>query len=353
MNIEELNALFSSVDPNVIKIEDEIYKEEKLRDKMHDLMRIAGNNICVECGDKDPEWASVSLGIYMCITCSGIHRNLGVHISRVKSLFLDNWKREELEFLRDNGNAKSKSTWEHKVPENFVRPTPTDTTALKEQYIRAKYERKEFTNEAKKQWKNEFPHFEGKLVKRGRKVKNWKSRWCVLHGSVMLYFKKKQDPFQAGEITLKEAEFIDCTPENLEGHTNCFVIRMPGREFFVSADSPEIMYDWIQHSRNARNMLCKENPQGVSASETDVKEVLPKITKELDIQKRKYNKKTYTNCFIGASLVDWLVFHARMRSRDEATIIGKKLIDEGYIQSCTNEPFQDNESLYQFLKTEC
>lgn len=39
----------------------------------------------------DPEWASLNLGILMCIECSGVHRNLGSHISKVRSLGLDDW----------------------------------------------------------------------------------------------------------------------------------------------------------------------------------------------------------------------------------------------------------------------
>ena len=39
--------------------------------------------MCVDCGNENPEWASVNIGIVMCIECSGIHRNLGSHISQV------------------------------------------------------------------------------------------------------------------------------------------------------------------------------------------------------------------------------------------------------------------------------
>lgn len=47
------------------------------------LREIPGNNLCAECGSPDPDWASLNLGILMCIECSGVHRNLGVHISKV------------------------------------------------------------------------------------------------------------------------------------------------------------------------------------------------------------------------------------------------------------------------------
>lgn len=53
--------------------------------------RVAGNANCVDCDASAPEWASLNLGVLMCIECSGIHRNLGSHISKVRSLGLDDW----------------------------------------------------------------------------------------------------------------------------------------------------------------------------------------------------------------------------------------------------------------------
>lgn len=53
--------------------------------------RVLGNGFCADCEAARPEWASLNLGILMCIECSGIHRNLGSHISKVRSLGLDEW----------------------------------------------------------------------------------------------------------------------------------------------------------------------------------------------------------------------------------------------------------------------
>lgn len=52
---------------------------------------VTGNSYCVDCNAPNPEWASLNLGVLMCIECSGIHRNLGSHISKVRSLTLDEW----------------------------------------------------------------------------------------------------------------------------------------------------------------------------------------------------------------------------------------------------------------------
>jgi hypothetical protein len=47
------------------------------------LRRPAGNRCCADCGTAEPDWASLNLGILLCIECSGIHRQLGVHVSKV------------------------------------------------------------------------------------------------------------------------------------------------------------------------------------------------------------------------------------------------------------------------------
>lgn len=52
--------------------------------------------ICVSFFLAGPRWASWNLGIFLCIRCAGIHRNLGVHISKVKSVNLDTWTPEQV-----------------------------------------------------------------------------------------------------------------------------------------------------------------------------------------------------------------------------------------------------------------
>jgi len=71
-----------------------------------ELRGIPGNNLCVDCAARSPQWASVSFGIFMCLECSGQHRSLGVHISFVRSVTMDSWTADQIKLMRMSGNEK-------------------------------------------------------------------------------------------------------------------------------------------------------------------------------------------------------------------------------------------------------
>uniref|UniRef100_A0A3Q4GAG3 Small ArfGAP2 n=1 Tax=Neolamprologus brichardi TaxID=32507 RepID=A0A3Q4GAG3_NEOBR len=107
---------------------------------LNSLLALEENKYCADCESKGPRWASWNLGIFICIRCAGIHRNLGVHISKVKSVNLDQWTQEQVQ-VREMGNAKAKRLYEAFLPECFQRP---ETDQAAEVFIRDKYEKKKY-----------------------------------------------------------------------------------------------------------------------------------------------------------------------------------------------------------------
>uniref|UniRef100_A0A3B4BY69 Arf-GAP with coiled-coil, ANK repeat and PH domain-containing protein n=1 Tax=Pygocentrus nattereri TaxID=42514 RepID=A0A3B4BY69_PYGNA len=104
------------------------------------VMTIPGNGTCCDCGQPDPKWASINLGITLCIQCSGIHRSLGVHFSKVRSLTLDTWEPELLKLMCELGNGVINQIYEaRRVELGAKKPQPGDPRQEVESYIKAKY----------------------------------------------------------------------------------------------------------------------------------------------------------------------------------------------------------------------
>ncbi|XP_061441619.1 arf-GAP with GTPase, ANK repeat and PH domain-containing protein 3 isoform X2 [Rhineura floridana] len=110
---------------------------------LQSIRTVRGNSFCVDCDAPNPDWASLNLGALICIECSGIHRNLGTHLSRVRSLDLDDWPLELVMVMTAIGNMLANSVWEGAI-ENYPKPGPESCREEKERWIRAKYEQKLF-----------------------------------------------------------------------------------------------------------------------------------------------------------------------------------------------------------------
>lgn len=115
--------------------------QEKCQNLLTQMLRDEDNKYCVDCDAKGPRWASWNLGIFLCIRCAGIHRNLGVHISKVKSVNLDTWTPEQVVSLQQMGNSRARAVYEANLPDSFRRP---QTDCSLESFIRAKYEHKKY-----------------------------------------------------------------------------------------------------------------------------------------------------------------------------------------------------------------
>ncbi|XP_068203406.1 stromal membrane-associated protein 1 isoform X2 [Palaemon carinicauda] len=115
--------------------------QEKCQSILTELLKDEDNKYCVDCDAKSPRWASWNLGIFLCIRCAGIHRNLGVHISRVKSVNLDTWTPQQVACIQQMGNSRARAVYEANLPDSFRRP---QMDSALEQFVRAKYEAKKY-----------------------------------------------------------------------------------------------------------------------------------------------------------------------------------------------------------------
>lgn len=113
-----------------------------------EISKSPGNDSCADCKGRNPRWASWNLGIFLCLHCAGIHRKLGTHITKVKSLTLDEWNKDQVETMRQMGNIKSN---EYFNPDERRNRPPANVeegerSSDLEKFIRDKYQFRRFMN---------------------------------------------------------------------------------------------------------------------------------------------------------------------------------------------------------------
>ncbi|XP_029073756.1 arf-GAP with coiled-coil, ANK repeat and PH domain-containing protein 3 isoform X2 [Monodon monoceros] len=135
------------------------------------MQHVAGNSQCGDCGRPDPRWASINLGVLLCIECSGIHRSLGVHCSKVRSLTLDSWEPELLKLMCELGNSTVNQIYEAQCAGPGSRkPTASSPRQDKEAWIKDKYVEKKFVRKPPSAPAREAP-------------RRWRAQKCPRHHS--------------------------------------------------------------------------------------------------------------------------------------------------------------------------
>uniref|UniRef100_A0A8V5H9L0 Arf-GAP with coiled-coil, ANK repeat and PH domain-containing protein n=1 Tax=Melopsittacus undulatus TaxID=13146 RepID=A0A8V5H9L0_MELUD len=143
--IERLDRTASPSTSSIDSATDSRERSVKGESILQRVQSIPGNDQCCDCGQPDPRWASINLGILLCIECSGIHRSLGVHCSKVRSLTLDSWEPELLKLMCELGNSTMNQIYEAQCEElGLKKPTSGSSRQDKEAWIKVKYVEKKF-----------------------------------------------------------------------------------------------------------------------------------------------------------------------------------------------------------------
>ncbi|KAI0683329.1 hypothetical protein BC835DRAFT_1515779 [Cytidiella melzeri] len=122
-------------------------KQDKATTERHskalrEMLKRAENKVCADCKRNDPRWASWNLGVFLCIRCSGIHRSMGTHISKVKSVDLDVWTVEQMNSIQKWGNQRANLYWEAHLKAGHIPPDHK-----MDSFIRSKYESRRWAME--------------------------------------------------------------------------------------------------------------------------------------------------------------------------------------------------------------
>lgn len=202
----------------------------KIEKPIEVLRRVCGNDRCADCGAPEPDWASLNLGVLVCIECSGVHRNLGVHISKVRSLTLDVkvWEPSVITLFQSLGNAFANSVWEELLqsrsafqvdhiptglyssvkPQLFYisKPTHADSIATKEKFINAKYAEKLFVRKPKD---NQYSRSVQNLIWEGVRMNDKKAVYrYIVNAEADVNAVYEQDLSTNSSLTLAKAMLL-------------------------------------------------------------------------------------------------------------------------------------------------
>uniref|UniRef100_A0AAQ4QXG4 Arf-GAP with coiled-coil, ANK repeat and PH domain-containing protein n=1 Tax=Gasterosteus aculeatus aculeatus TaxID=481459 RepID=A0AAQ4QXG4_GASAC len=214
---------------------------------------LPGNELCCDCGQTAPCWASINLGVLLCIECSGIHRSLGVHCSKVRSLTLDSWEPELLKLMCELGNTVINHIYEGACKElRAKKPRPSSSRSEKEAWIKAKYVEKRFLT---KMSGSEA------LVEGERKFRPWTVKKCHRHNSSVRAPNKARMRYHRYEPG-------SASPANLSAVYNYnFVFR---RDSLFCPDELDSLFSYFDTGSGPRSLSSDSGLGGSTDGSTDI-----------------------------------------------------------------------------------
>ncbi|CAF2033615.1 unnamed protein product [Rotaria magnacalcarata] len=129
---------------NALQAEKAEIKQKMIREKIEYVRCLPGNEKCCDCNADGPEWASINIGILLCLNCGGAHRGLGVNLSKVRSLHMDTWDLETLLVMSELGNTVVNEIYEAQISNGMQKPNADSDAVTRRAFIESKYVQKAF-----------------------------------------------------------------------------------------------------------------------------------------------------------------------------------------------------------------
>uniref|UniRef100_A0A4W6D1T9 Un-named sa1614 n=1 Tax=Lates calcarifer TaxID=8187 RepID=A0A4W6D1T9_LATCA len=170
--------------------------EDLTRAITDDIRRMPGNNSCCDCGAPDPGWLSTNLGILTCIECSGIHREMGVHVSRIQSLSLDSLGTSDLLLARNVGNSGFNEILEANLLSPSLKPSQHSHMAERKDFIMSKYQDIHFVRRS---------HSSAAAMRLGLQEA---TKSCDIYSLIHLYAQRTELSIYTGETALHLAVLL-------------------------------------------------------------------------------------------------------------------------------------------------
>uniref|UniRef100_A0A3Q0S9A0 Arf-GAP with coiled-coil, ANK repeat and PH domain-containing protein n=1 Tax=Amphilophus citrinellus TaxID=61819 RepID=A0A3Q0S9A0_AMPCI len=216
------------------------------------VQNLPGNELCSDCGQTAPCWASINLGVLLCIECSGIHRSLGVHFSKVRSLTLDSWEPELLKLMCELGNTVINQIYEGSCEElRAKKPGPSSSRQEKEAWIKSKYVEKRFL---KKISGSEA------LVEGERKSRPWTVKKCQRHSSSVRAPNKARRKYHRYEPG-------SASPANLSAGQSAAKFR---RDSLFCPDELDSLFSYFDTGSGPRSLSSDSGLGGSTDGSTDI-----------------------------------------------------------------------------------